>query len=189
MNADLSDNMEVYFSVNYSMSATTAKVDPSKLVDVQAIDRSATGGGRNGFFPLAGSNSLCVICNYVVPVQVQTFTPPVGSSATQAPGTPTGVFFRNPFIDDFITRTNSAAVVPSTGALYMGLNWRPFMAGGNPFYEDGLREEKYERENFQVSSGMKGTFTEDTWIGSVLNGINYEFSGQYNQYMQSAWDP
>ena len=194
LNADISDNMEVFFNVNYSMSETTSLLDPTKQADVQAIDRQSDPSAaalaadptlRRGF-----AAGLCGGCNYVIPVQVQTFSPPVGTSLTQAPGTPTGQFFRNPFIDDFMARTGTtAATLPSTGALYMGLNWRPFLFGGHPLTDSGFREERYQRENIAISSGLKGTFTEDTWIGPLLNGINYDFTGQYNQYMQTTFDP
>src|SRR6185295_6550325 len=101
-------------------------------------------------------------------------------------GAATGGFVRNPFIDDFMTRTGTtAATLPNNGALYMGNNWRPFTFGGNPMWDDGRRRNQFERDSFAINAGIKGKFTEDTWIGPLLNGINYDFSGQYNQYMNT----
>ena len=97
---------------------------------------------------------------------------------------------RNPFINDFMTRTGTTiAALPDTGALYMGTNWRPFMFGGNPMESDGRRRDQFERDSIIVNANTKGEFTEDTWVGPWLNGVNYEFAGQYNQYLFTTIQP
>jgi iron complex outermembrane recepter protein len=181
-NADLSDSMEFSFNVNYSRSNTFEARVPIDAASVQAIDRSATiTGVRNGM-------SGCGGCNYVVPVQVQTYSPAVQAlGAANLPGTPTGAFFRNPFINDFMARTGlNSTTLPDNSALYMGsTGWRPFIFGGNPLFEDGRRRNQFERDSIAITSGIKGKFTEDTWVGPLLNGIGYELSGQFNQYLNT----
>src|SRR5690606_17225719 len=123
---------------------------------------------------------LCGGCNYVVPVQVQTVT---------GAGAPTGAFTENPFIADFRSRTGTTlAALPSTAALYMGLNWRPFMFGGYPLEESGLKTDVFERDSFITNIGVEGEFTEGGLFG-FLNGVNYEVSGQYNQYLNTYHQP
>jgi outer membrane receptor protein involved in Fe transport len=180
-NGDISDNMEFHFEVNYSTSDSKEARVPIDPASVQAIDRAASvTGGRQGFLAVSGV-SLCAACNYVVPVQVNNYT---------TAGVATATVTRNPFIDDFITRTGtSAATLPATGALYMGSNWRPFLFGGNPMFEDGRRRDQFERESLIIGSGIVGKFTEDTWVGPWLAGINYDFNGQYNQYMNTYHQP
>src|SRR5262249_24112376 len=36
-----------------------------------------------------------------------------------------------------------------------------------------------------ITAGVKGEFTENTWIGPWLAGMNYDFSGQFNQYLNT----
>ncbi|HEV7691518.1 MAG TPA: TonB-dependent receptor plug domain-containing protein [Hyphomonadaceae bacterium] len=181
-NADLSDSMEFNFNVNYSRSDTYEARVPIDGATVQAIDRNTTVAGvRNGIANCAG-------CNYVVPVRVQTYSPAIQALGVINPtGTPTGNFVRNPFIDDFMSRTGqTATTLPEDAALYMGsTGWRPFLFGGNPMFEDGLRRNEFERDSIAITSGIKGEFTEDSWIGPWLNGIKYEMSGQFNQYLNT----
>ncbi|HVY90822.1 MAG TPA: TonB-dependent receptor plug domain-containing protein, partial [Hyphomonadaceae bacterium] len=166
-NADITENQEVSFSVNFSTSKTDEQRIPTDPALVQAINRGFTG--------------CSTTCNYVVPAQVQTYT---------TAGAGTGAFARNPFVDDFMARTGlTSAQLPTTGALYMGLNWRPLLFGGNPLSSDGRRHDKFERDSLQVNASTKGKFTDNTWIGPFLNGVHYEFSGQYNQYMNTYWQP
>ncbi len=191
-NADISDSMEVHFDVNWSSSNTREARLPIDAASVQAIDRSNTITGVR-----AGMSGCATTCNYVVPMRIQTYTgatiPSPVSPLAQPPGTPTGTFYRNPFIDDFLTRTGvttcttavAGCVLPADAALYMGGAWRPFMFGGNPMFEDGRRRNQFERDSFTINAGINGEFAENTWVGPWLNGIHYDFSGQYNQYMNT----
>ncbi len=180
-NGDISDDMEFHWDVSYSTSDSREARVPIDPTSVQAIDRSAdVATGRRGFAGGACTSN----CAYVIPVQTPVWT------TTGVPATTGVTSVRNPFIDDFMTRTGtSAATLPATGALYMGANWRPFMFGGNPMYGDGRRRDQFERESLITNAGIKGKFTEDTWIGPWLAGINYDFSGQYNQYMNTYHQP
>src|SRR5690349_21706667 len=93
-NADVTDSMEFHLSISYSDSKTKQLRTPSDPSSATAIDRS-TDGTRRGF-----TTNNCFQCNYVVPVQIQNF-----STAGAAQGT----FVRNPFIDDFISRTGTTS--------------------------------------------------------------------------------
>jgi iron complex outermembrane receptor protein len=175
-NGDISENLHVHFDVNYSTSDTYESRIPVDPASVVAIDRATDSASHRGFFGAA-----CGACNYVVPVQVATYT---------AAGTPSGVVTRNPFIDDFMSRTGTTSTtLPSTGALYMGSNWRPFMWGGNPLLGDGRRRDRFERDSIIINADISGKFGEDTWVGGWLNGINYSFGGQYNQYLNTYHQP
>lgn len=167
-NGDISETMEFHFDVNYSKSKTLQQQVPIGPASSTAIDRT--------FSALCASS-----CNYVIPVQVQTFN---------AAGAGTGTFVQNPFIADFRTRTGtSLAALPANAALYAGLNWRPYMFGGYPLEGNGLKVDTFERDSFIMNTGIKGEFTEDTWFGPFLNGINYDLSGQYNQYLNTYHQP
>jgi iron complex outermembrane receptor protein len=175
-NGDISDNLHVHFDVNYSTSDTYEARIPTDPANVQAIDRATDSASHRGF--IGGS---CGGCNYVVPVQIATYT---------GAGAPSGAFTRNPFIDDFMSRTGTTAgQLPSTGALYMGANWRPFTWGGNPMFGDGRRRDEFQRESIIINADVSGKFGENTWVGGLLNGINYSFGGQYNQYLNTYFQP
>ena len=54
-----------------------------------------------------------------------------------------------------MTRTGTtSAVLPNTGALYMGGQWRPFLFGGNPVEPDGRRVDTFQRDSFIVNAGI-----------------------------------
>jgi outer membrane receptor protein involved in Fe transport len=166
-NGDITDNMEFHFDVNYNKSKTLQQQIPIGPANPTAIDRTFS--------------ALCGGCNYVLPVQVQSFT---------TGGVGTGTFYQNPFIADFRTRTGTTTTtLPSTAALYMGLNWRPFMFGGNPNEDGGPKVDTFERDSFIANIGLKGQFTENNWLGSLLSGINYDLSAQYNQYLNTYAQP
>ncbi len=171
-NANISDSMEVHFDVNWSSSDSSEMRTPADAPSAQAIDRSGS--------------TTCTGCNYVVPVTMYNYTTAGVRNTFNA--------VRNPFVDDFVNRvrqqggTLSTLALPTDGALYMGsAGWRPFYYGGNPMFEDGRRRNRFERDSFTITAQVMGEFTEDTWIGPLLNGIHYDFSGQYNQYMNTYW--
>lgn len=167
-NGDISESMEFHFDVNYSKSKTLQQQVPIGPASATAIDRT--------FSALCSSS-----CNYVIPTQIQTFN---------TLGAGTGAFTQNPFIADFRTRTGtSLAALPANAALYAGLNWRPFMFGGYPLEGGGLKVDTFERDSFIVNAGIKGEFTDDNLFGSFLSGINYDLSGQYNQYLNTYHQP
>lgn len=167
-NGDISESMEFHFDVNYSKSKTLQQQIPIGPASATAIDRT--------FSALCSSS-----CNYVIPTQIQTFN---------TLGVGTGAFTQNPFIADFRTRTGtSLAALPANAALYAGLNWRPFMFGGYPLESGGLKVDTFERDSFIVNAGIKGEFTDDNLFGSFLSGINYDLSGQYNQYLNTYHQP
>jgi outer membrane receptor protein involved in Fe transport len=169
-NGAISDTMEFHFDVTYNSSITPQLRIPSDPASATAV--------------------ACTGCNYVLPVQVQTFTPAIGSSPTQAAGVGTGVFYRNPFVDDFMSRTGlTAGTLPSTGALYLGTLVRPLLFGGYPGTESGLREDRFERDGFIFNAGVNGEFSTDTMLGKLLNGASYDFAGQYNQYLNTYMQP
>ena len=166
-NGDISDSMQFHFDVNYSKSKTLQEQIPIGPASATAIDRTFS--------------ALCGGCNYVVPVQIQTFN---------NAGVGTGTFVQNPFIADFRTRTGATTTtLPATSALYMGLNWRPFMFGGYPLEGSGLKQDVFERDSFIVNAGINGEFTDDNLFGSFLSGINYDLSAQYNQYLNTYHQP
>jgi iron complex outermembrane recepter protein len=167
-NGDISESMEFHFDVNYSKSKTLQQQIPIGPASATAIDRT--------FSALCSSS-----CNYVIPTQIQTFN---------TLGVGTGVFTQNPFIADFRTRTGtSLTTLPANAALYAGLNWRPYMFGGYPLESGGLKVDTFERDSFIVNAGVNGEFTEDTWVGPFLNGISYDLSAQYNQYLNTYHQP
>ncbi|MFT3721984.1 MAG: TonB-dependent receptor [Hyphomonadaceae bacterium] len=166
-NGNITDSMEFHFDVNYSKSKTLQQQIPIGPANATAIDRTFS--------------ALCGGCNYVVPVQVQTFN---------TAGVGTGTFVQNPFIADFRTRTGtSTTTLPATAALYMGLNWRPFMFGGYPLEGSGLKTDVFERDSFITNIGINGEFTEDNLLGSFLSGVHYDVSAQYNQYLNTYHQP
>ena len=125
-------------------------------------------------------------CQFVIPVQVQTYSQPNLTTDRHAEWR----FTRNPFIDDFMTRTGrTAAPLPATGALYTAANWRPFGYGGNPAFEDGFRQTRQQRERFLITTGITGEFTGETMLGQLLNGIKYDYSAQFNQYLDTGISP
>jgi outer membrane receptor protein involved in Fe transport len=170
-NANISDSMEVHFDINWSSSVSQEARLPIDAASAQAIDRSASTTTRTGM-------TGCTGCNYVLPVQVQNYS---------TTGTPLGTFVRNPFINDLMTRTGlNSTTLPDTGAIYLGsAGWRPFMYGGNPMFEDGRRHNRFERDSFAITAQITGEFPEDNLLGPLLNGVHYDFSGQYNQYLNT----
>lgn len=175
-NGNISDTMEFHFDVTYNTSDTYEARIPVDPALATAIDRQTDSAARRGFF----LNS-CFSCNYVVPVQVQTYS---------TAGAGLGAFVRNPFVDDFMARTGTSALaLPNTGALYMGGQWRPYLWGGDPLNGDGRRRDQFERDGLIVNAGIKGEFGGDSVFGKLLNGVSYSFDGQYNQYLNTYHQP
>ena len=171
-NGDISDNLAFHFDVSYSKNETFFQQIPFGPPTNRSTDATVAANCTSS-------------CHYVIPTQVNTYT----TAATG--GLPTATAYRNPFINDFMTRTGtSAAALPDTGALYTALYWRPALFGGTPLFdgENGLRRERYTREQLIFNSGIKGSFANDGMLG-FLGGITYDFSGQYSQYKQENQNP
>jgi outer membrane cobalamin receptor len=168
-NFDVSDSMEFHFDFTYSKNESFINRLPTDAPSSRSTDASV--------------NAACASsCFYVIPVQVNTYTP---ATAT-ASGTATTTVVRNPFVDDFLARINQGGgtqTLAATDALYTSVNYRPFMFGGIPGNPDGLRRERYHRERVLFNAGVKGEFTEGGMFG-FLNGITYDYAGQFNQYTQ-----
>ncbi|MDP3738841.1 MAG: TonB-dependent receptor [Hyphomonadaceae bacterium] len=170
VNTDLLETMEFHMDVTYSKS-DTLRHDIPTAAPLAGMRSTAAGVGAN----CASS------CQYVIPVNQQIYS---------LTGTGTGTFVRNPFVDDFMARTGvTAGQVAGNGAIYTANNWRPFGYGGNPLYESRLRESHQQRERFLASVGFTGEFDSDTLLGSVLGGIKYDYSGQYNAYTDTNIAP
>jgi len=175
-NGDLTETMEFHADVSYSKNETFFQqipyAGPANRSTDAGISTSASTCGTTAFN-----------CDYVIPVQVNTYT------TTATGGTPTATFVRNPFIDDFMTRTGiTAATLPNTGALYTSNNWRPTLFGGDPLSGTGLRRERYHREQLIINAGLKGKFSEGGMFG-LLDGIGYDYNAQYSQYRQQNQNP
>ncbi len=174
-NADLTDTMEFHIDATYSKTETVINRIPSDsplVAGVRATDSAVS------------ALSCASSCFYVIPVEVMTYTDP----GTTTSGTPiAGSGTRNPFIDDFIARTGTTAL-PATSALYASSAWRPFVAGGNPYFDNGLRQEKSQRERLMFNAGVKGEFQSEGML-SFLNGISYDYAAQYNQYLWTSQEP
>jgi iron complex outermembrane receptor protein len=174
-NGAITDHMEFNFDITYSTSKTVIQTVPSGPASATAIDRATDAAARRGF-----TSNSCFACNYVVPVQIQNYS---------TAGAALGTYVRNPFIDDFMTRTGTTNVtLPDLGALYMGAHWRPYLWGGNPL-TGNLREAYYDREGIIVNVGIKGEFDGDNLAGMLLGGVHYELSGQWNEYTNSVEEP
>ena len=181
-NADINENMEMHFEVTYSKSESITRNDPIGA-------SSTTRGGTAG----RATSGLCInSCNYVIPTQVQIYTNNGTSLTGASPATGTGVYVQNPFIAAYNNwKTLNGGTPISTapgGALFTSTQWRPFLFGGNPFTESGRDERTYQRERLIVGVGLKGEFQSDGLL-SFLNGINYDYAGQYNQYQTTNIEP
>jgi outer membrane receptor protein involved in Fe transport len=160
-NADLSETMEFHVDATYSKSETFAIDRPSAGPNAPVMDNSVSGAAC----------ALAQSCYYAIPRQVQVY---------DVNGAPLpGVLVANPFMQDFLTRTG--ATTGANGALYTSSAYRPFFFGGNPLYEDGREKQTFHRERVLINAGVKGEFQSEGWL-SFLNGINYDYAAQYNQY-------
>jgi outer membrane receptor protein involved in Fe transport len=170
-NTDISETMEAHFDVSYGKNENYYRQVPL----------SPTTGLPAGRSTDASVGALCTSsCYYVTPVQVNTYT---------VAGAPTATAIRNPFIDDFMLRTGvTAAQLPNTGALYESIFWAPGGFGGTPLEADGLRRERYHREQLIINAGLNGSFAEEGFLG-FLNGMKYDWNGQYSQYKQQNQNP
>src|SRR5690606_5283957 len=159
-NADLTETMEFHIDGLYSKSETIAVAPPSGGPNGPTVDNTI-------------STTACLLaqsCYYVIPRRVQVY---------DDAGAATGAFVSNPFMGDFLTRTG--ATTGATGALYTSSAFRPYYFGGNPMYEDGRERQTFQRERIQINTGVKGEFQSEGWLG-FLNGINYDYAAQFNQY-------
>ncbi|HEX5007497.1 MAG TPA: TonB-dependent receptor, partial [Hyphomonadaceae bacterium] len=165
VNVDLSDSMEFHFDVLYSKYESTGK-------------RPASSGGNTARVVDPTVSALCTSsCFYLVPYQQAIYT---------ATGAATTNFVVNPFIADYNAREAGTALdVGPGGALLTSSQWRPYLFGGNPLFGNGLAESTVQRERFQMNAGLKGEFAGDTFFGKLLNGITYDYAGQFNQYIQT----
>jgi iron complex outermembrane recepter protein len=171
-NTDITDSMEFHIEGLYSKQETDRRDTPSSPAQNRAVLTPTGGTGTT----ICGTGFSCI---FAIPGAVPLYNTAGAVVAGQAT--------RNPFIDDFQTRTGR--VIANTDALYTGLLWRPFGLQGNPQYDDGLSHNIVQRERFQVNAALKGQFTKDSWLG-FLDGTNYEFSSQFNFYdqTQTYWD-
>lgn len=164
-NGDVSDTMEVHFDGTYSKSETLTNRIPADPPVGRAMDASVS--------------ALCTSsCFYAIPAAVSRYT----AAGVVVPGSAV----RNPFIDDYFTRTG-ATPLSDAGALLTSSNYRPFLFGGIP--GQGLRQENIQRERFLATAGVKGEFGGDGILGRLLEGVTYDYSGQYNQYVQTNLTP
>jgi iron complex outermembrane receptor protein len=169
-NFDLSDTMEFTLSTTYSKGETIRHDIPTLAPINRATD--------------AAVSAFCAAsCQFVIPVQVQTYTQPNLTTA----GTANGVFTRNPFIDDFAARAGVA--LTNNGAVYTAANWRPFGYGGNPLYGNGPKVDRQQRERILITTGLNGEFAGDTLLGQWLSGIKYDYSAQFNTYLDTGIRP
>jgi outer membrane receptor protein involved in Fe transport len=164
-NVDLTDTMEFHFDVLYSKYESTGKRPPS------------SGGNTARVIDPTISATCTSSCFYVVPFQQAVYT---------VTGAPTATLITNPFIADYNARQPGvAADLAAGGALLTSSQWRPYLFGGNPLFGNGLAESTVQRERFQVNAGIKGEFGGDTFFGKLLNGVTYDYAGQFNQYIQT----
>ncbi|HEV7693848.1 MAG TPA: TonB-dependent receptor [Hyphomonadaceae bacterium] len=174
-NVNISDNMEAHFSAAYSKDDRVQRVSPLGAATNRATDGAI--GAAN--FQCATGATTQYGCGYVIPYQVNSYTIAGQATATAAV---------NPFIADFMSRTGTSATqLPTGGALYAAADWRPWFAGGNPLFDDGLTHNHTTREQITISSGINGKFSEDGILGSLglgkfFDGITYDFNAQYLQY-------
>lgn len=165
-NGTMSETMEFHVDGTYSKSETISRgipIDP--IIGAYGATSNEISTTFCGF---SGS------CMYAVPYDVR---------VVNTAGAFTGQTVRNPFIDDFNARTGGIAGT-TDDALYNSQTWRPFAMGGNPLFDDGLRQTKTTRERFLINAGINGEFSADGMLG-FLDGISYDYAAQYNQYLQS----
>jgi iron complex outermembrane recepter protein len=161
-NGALSDRMEFHVEASYTSNNTKSiAIPPATLNRSTEADVTRTSAAAGG--------NCASSCVYTIPYQVNIYD-------VQGRATPTVA--RNPFIDDFNTRTGAA--VPTTGNLYTSGQWRPFLSGGNPLYGDGMALNHITREGASVAGQIKGEFGGDDFLGQLLNGVTYDYSAQYN---------
>jgi iron complex outermembrane recepter protein len=184
-NADITDTMEVHFSVNYSRGESFTRNQPI----------GASGTTRGGMAGPATSQALCVSsCNYVIPALVQTYTAPAGTATTAPPGVGTGTYVQNPFFAAYnswiASNFPARAAVPLTpgSALFTSTQWRPFLYGGNPLTGTHQNENRYQREQLIIEGGIKGEFGSEGVLG-FLNGIKYDYNARYGQYHNTFQEP
>jgi iron complex outermembrane receptor protein len=164
-NADLTESMEFHFDVLYSKYESTGK-------------RPASAGGSTVRVADPTVSALCATtCMYMVPFQQAVYT---------ATGTATATMVQNPFVANYNARQpGTANDLAAGGALLTSSQWRPYLFGGNPLFGNGLAETTVQRERFQINAGLNGEFTGDTFFGKLLNGVTYDYAGQFNQYIQA----
>jgi iron complex outermembrane receptor protein len=164
-NVDLTDTMEFHFDVLYSKYESTGK-------------RPASSGGNTARVVDPTISALCTSsCFYLVPYQQALYT---------VTGAATANVVVNPFIADYNAREAGTALdVGPGGALLTSSQWRPYLFGGNPLFGNGLATSTVQRERFQINGGVKGEFGGDTFFGKLMNGVTYDYAGQFNQYIQT----
>lgn len=166
-NSDLSNNMEFHADLLYSI----------REEDARNIGSNPVYTAQGATTPTISALCASVACNYVVPFDVRLY---------DEGGVYTGETVRNPFASDFLARTGLS---PATAAVFSSTAWQPFAAGPNPLFDDGYRHQITERERYQINMGVKGEFTQDGFLGDFLNGVNYDYAAQLNQYTEAFYNP
>jgi outer membrane receptor protein involved in Fe transport len=164
-NSAISDTMEFHFDFTYSKYDSTGKRPPS---------------GANGLSARTVDSSVSATCASSCFIQV-----PYQQNTYTTAGLPTATVVVNPFVADFNARqpgtTNDLA---PGGSLYTSANWRPYLFGGNPLWDDGFARSHVQRERYLANVGLNGEFSEGGLLG-FLKGIHYDFNAQYNMYVQA----
>lgn len=167
-NVDISDTMELHFDASYNKYDSTGNRPPgAPPIAARAMDGSvsATCSSTN--------------CSYLIPFEQAVYS---------VTGQPTGTVVQNPFIADFNARQPGVANDVGPGmALLTSAAFRPYLFGGHPKYGYGAAQSHVQRERYQGTIGLKGEFR-DTPFGGLFDGITYDYSGQYSQYVQTAID-
>jgi iron complex outermembrane receptor protein len=168
-NYDLSDTMELHFDMLWSDYDSTGRRPPSS-------------GGNSARIADPSISALCTSsCFYMVPYEQGVYT---------ATGVATGTTVVNPFIAEFNARqalrpVTSRNTLGPGGALLTSSQWRPYLFGGNPLFDDGLGRSRVRRERTQFNVGVNGEFAgENNVFGQFLNGVTYDFAAQWNEYIQ-----
>ncbi|MGD2133860.1 MAG: TonB-dependent receptor plug domain-containing protein, partial [Maricaulaceae bacterium] len=185
-NSQISPTLELHFDALYSKSQTTSLSEGSGSPTNRAVSESNLDGdpwlecgqGTIMFGPFVIPVGDPIGCRYFVPTEVAYY---------DADGSAIAGRTRNPFIDDFATRTGQ--VVYDGGGVFTTDEYTPFLFSGHPLYGGGLRRAVTQRERFLMNVGARGTFDSSGFLGRFLNGVNYNYNAQYNQYLQTTSAP
>jgi outer membrane receptor protein involved in Fe transport len=180
-NAEIRPSMEIHLDSTYSKSETISRSEPSGPPQSRAISERDPGRPPLQFWGECGNSTAIggdpIGCRFVIPTMMPYYTE-AGAVAGSV---------RNPFIDDFMTRTG--AVAPDQGGVFTTDEYTPFYFGGHPLFDYGLREATTQRERFMANVGVRGEFDGSGFFGRFLEGVSYDYNAQYNQYLQTIWGP
>ncbi|HEV7693620.1 MAG TPA: TonB-dependent receptor [Hyphomonadaceae bacterium] len=168
INLDVNDHMEVSANILYSSLSSVGADAPSE----QVSNGATIPFGVSPLAPQQNSTTCSTGCGYMIPIN----TPVYNATGTAITGS-----VRNPYVNDFLTRSglNPASYGLGDG-LYVGPGWRPILWGGNSMSDDGRNKGHVQRERLALATEAKGQFTEGGLLG-FLNGINYNYSAQFNK--------